>query len=59
MGAIERARYELVCPKCGLTGKAEWSDYDGFTYMRHGPHPSVDVSEGLSQKRLIARLIGS
>ena len=47
MGAVERARYKLVCPQCGRAGKAEWSENDGFTYMRHGPHPSVDISERL------------
>jgi hypothetical protein len=35
MGAIEYARYALVCSRCKATGVAEWWETDGPVYLRH------------------------
>jgi hypothetical protein len=31
---FERAYYNLTCPQCGATGRAEWHDLDGYAFMR-------------------------
>jgi hypothetical protein len=48
----ERATYQLRCPQCGLTGKADWSEIDGPAFLRaraRGDETTwVDVSDGFT-----------
>jgi hypothetical protein len=41
MGAVEHARYVLVCSQCRATGVAEWWETEGWMHQRHPVGASV------------------
>ena len=39
----EHARYTITCA-CGNTGRAEWSENDGASFLNRGPETVVEIA---------------